>query len=557
MKNRLVAIIILLTGLNQSAVSLEVPDKIFYNGKVVTLAADFPIVEAFAVKGERFVATGNSNDIRALASSRTQQVDLAGRTVIPGLVDNHMHLMRSLMLNGGLDFSKADSIEQVLEVIREAAAKLQPTETIFNSTQWNVSRLREKRLPNRRELDSAAPVNPTIVRSASRFQAVLNSAALRKLGWDAQTPNIKNGTIVKDPDTGQPTGELSNEAAVIAAEHLMPPVPYEELAAGIERLQQEFNALGLTGVREVELRPAEMRVYQRMREEGRLTLRVSMGLAAFPSDVDRMDEILSGWGVSTGFGDDMLRLDCVGELAAEGGGGGLMREPYLEPPNFFGNPPWITPEDLKKVMVTINRYGWRPCIHVHGDKMLDAVLDAFEEANQLRPIAGRRWVIEHADFLFHPDQIARVQKLGLLLSVQARPYQRGEEDIPRLGRERAEYNVPMRLWLDSKILVSGGTDWPSFPPNPFTVLGFYVSRATQKGGVAGPSQRISREEALRVLSLNNAYMTFQEKVKGSIETGKLADFLVLSDDYLTVPEDKIREIKPVATYLGGVQIAGQ
>ena len=274
-----------------------------------------------------------------------------------------------------------------------------------------------------------------------------------------------------------------------------------------------------------------------------------MGLEVRAKEADHLDDILSRWGVGTGFGDHRLRIDSVGELSMDSiSHMAYLREPHKDDGGYGEIN--LSPEKLIQAVKTIYRYGWRPAIHVGGDKALDMVLDAYEAADAQSPIRDKRWIVEHIP-LVHPDQMDRMQRLGVVISAQFQPYGDHEQMIRVWGKERADMAVPMRQLLDHHLIVSGGSDWPGEDNNPFIPIYFYVTRKTTKGELAGPSEKISRAEALRVSTVNNAYVTFEEDAKGSLEAGKLADFLVLSGDILTVPEDQILSLKPLATYVGG------
>ena len=227
----------------------------------------------------------------------------------------------------------------------------------------------------------------------------------------------------------------------------------------------------------------------------------------------------------------------------------LFRQPKLLPAGELGEMR-ISPDQIRQAMLTIHRYGWRPAIHITGDGTLDHVLDAFEAADRESSIRNQRWIVEHIPYV-QPDQMERLARLGVLVSAQFQPYGGTEAARRILGPQRAERMVPLRELLDRKVLVSAGSDWPAETSNPFVFLYFHITRKTEHGEAAGPAQKITRQEALRLATVNNAYMTFEEEVKGSIVPGKLADFLILSADFLTVPEAEIRDIHPLATYVGG------
>jgi hypothetical protein len=246
-----------------------------------------------------------------------------------------------------------------------------------------------------------------------------------------------------------------------------------------------------------------------------------------PGEADDIDEILRPWGVGNSFGDHWLRVDSLGEFAVD------------------ASTPYIPPEKFRRAVMAMNRYGWRPAPHVNAAQALDIVLDGYEAADREKSIKDQRWVIEHATMI-RTDQMDRFARLGVVVSAQFQPYR---------GGQTAEGALPVRDMLNHGLVVSAGSDWPGATNNPIIPFYFYVTRKTEDGSkVVGPTQKISRQEALRVSTINNAYETFEEKIKGSIEPEKLADFVILSDDILTVPDEQIRSIHPLATYVGGRKV---
>jgi predicted amidohydrolase YtcJ len=314
-------------------------------------------------------------------------------------------------------------------------------------------------------------------------------------------------------------------------------IPIEDIRELILETQQDLNAQGFTSIREPMVPNAIMRLYSSLRREGKLTLRISMGLDVGAGQADELDEILRPLGVGPSFGDHWLRMDSVGEFAVDG--------------NTSTNP---TPEMFRRGVMTMHRYDWRPAPHTTSDKALDMVLEVYEAADGVKSIRNQRWVVEHIPMV-RTDQLDRLAKLGIVVSAQFQPYRGSENMIKTYGAERAERAVPMREMLDHHLIVNAGSDWGGGPTtNPFIPIYFYVTRKTENGTVLGAAQKISREEALRVSTINTAYLTFEEDAKGSIEPGKLADFLILSQDILTVPEEQIRSVQPLATYVGGRKV---
>lgn len=530
-------------------IPVALPDEIFYNGKIVTVDRSFSIQQAFAVKGEEILAVGSNAAVRPLAGPNTRLTDLRGHTVIPGLIDNHNHQHNMAMLEyRGVNLSGIKSLEEMFGRIRQAVARVKPGEAVITTAGWTENGLAEKRAPTRQELDEVAPNNVLVIQRG-RGTAYLNSAALKAAGITRQTERINGIEIPKDSN-GEPTGRLRVPSVINpVVGKIVPPAPVKEQEEMLRKVQDQQLAMGLTTIRDLELPPDGMRAYQSLRRSGNLAMRVSMGLGVASGQWEHLEELLEPWGVGPGFGDHWLRLDCIAEFAVDSSATAHFREPKLNPPGDVGYMR-ITPEQLRHAMLTINRYGWRPSIHISGDRALDYVLDAYEAANAESSIRNMRWIVEHIPYA-QPDQMERMARLGVLVSAQIQPYRGGEGARRNLGPERAERAVPMRELLDHNLVVSTGSDFPGRNNNPFLNIYFYTTRKTATGGVSGVAQKISREEALRVATVNNAYMTYEEDVKGSLEPGKLADFVILSADVMTVPDEEILNIKPLATYVGG------
>lgn len=527
----------------------QTPDVILYNGKIITVDAESHVPEAIAITGERFHAIGTNADVLALAGTGTRSIDLHGHAVIPGLIDNHNHQYHVALLLRGVDLQGAGSLAELLDRLKHASAAAPAGATIFTNTEWDPNTFPEKRPPTRTELDGVANDRPIVV-YASRGRVHVNTAALRALGFTRETAVVAKVTAGRDP-AGEPDGVLSGSPASVLnlTAKIVPPPSIDEQKALIAKVQAQQHAMGLTGIRDLQIHPDAMRAYFEMWRERALTMRVSVGLELNAGEEDSLEQMLAPWGVGPGFGDEWLRIDCVAEYNP----GELLREPYADRTGGDVGELRLPESRFRDAILTMNRYGWRPAIHITGDRTLDLVLDAYEAADRQRSIRDRRWIVEHIP-LVHPDQMQRMKRLGVLVSAQFQPYNDSGNLLKRLGPERTERAVPMREMLDAGLVVSGGSDWPGAPNNPFVNIYFYVTRRTLKQGTVGPAQKITREEALRVETINNAYLTFDEHLKGSIEPDKLADFVILSGDVLTVPEEAIRDIRPLAVYVGGRQV---
>ena len=533
----------------------EPPDWILHNGKVVTVDGDFRIAEAVSIRANEFHRVGSNSEVLDTRGPSTRVVDLSGRTLIPGLIDNHNHLQdKAVDQYLGVEVALVESLEEMLDAISAKAKDTPPGEMIYTTSGWLMDQLAEKTPPDRYSLDGAAPDHPVLVQGGHTYY--LNSAALALAGISRATPSPPGGLVHKDSATGEPTGLLVDNGMALAR-HLIPKPTHEDRMEALRVAQRKQNAAGVTGIREPGLTPEKMRAYNELRAREGLTLRVAMNLSLDNRlSAEELIRQLEEWGVGTGFGDSWLRLDGIGEFGIDGGfEAALMSEPYHElagapaPPDYFGLQR-IETEKFEKVMEGMARLNWRGSIHVVGDKGLDVVLAAYEKANQVKDIAPLRWILEHCHYT-RPDQFAKIKELGLSISTQFHPYMSSNTMIRHWGPERAAQTMRLRDWLDAGLRVGGGSDWSLVPANPFWMIYFWVTRETRLWDVIGPEQRISREEALRVMTINNAYLTFEEDIKGSIEPGKLADFVILSEDILTIPEERIPDIEALATFVDG------
>ncbi|HXJ50807.1 MAG TPA: amidohydrolase [Burkholderiales bacterium] len=529
----------------------EAADLILHNGRIVTVDGGFTIARAVAVRGDRFVAVGDDARIRLLASAKTRQIDLRGRTVIPGLMDGHLHNAGG---GPGVDLSSSRSVNELLAAVEARARASAAGAIIVSNGDWHEAQLKEKRLPHRRELDRVAPRNPVVlVRGGHEF--ILNSAALERWGISRATASPAGGEIGHDAD-----GELNGELVDTARGLVKLPPPPKLTPEGIAAQMRLLNSVGLTSVRIPGSFQfggdilAPYRMFQELKAKGELTMRVNYLMRIFDfSSVEKVRATIASWNVRPDEGDEWLRIGGMKTLIDGGFEGGHMREPYAEPYGRGGKFKGIQVvpiADYNAVVMELNRQGWRVATHAVGDAAVDQVLAAYEAADRERSIRDRRWTIEHL-FIGRPDHYPRIRALGVVVSAQDHLYLAAPSLANYWGRARAEQVTPVRTFLDEKLLVAGGTDSPVIPYNPFWAMYHFVTRNTISDGVYGASQRITREEALRIYTINNARLTFEEGIKGSIEPGKLADLVVLSADFLTVAEGAIPSIKPLATMVGG------
>src|SRR5581483_11167348 len=523
-------------------------DVVVLNAHVITVDPRFSIARAIAIADGRFVAVGSEADVRRLAGPKTQTIDLHGQTVIPGLADGHLHDAGG---GPGVDLSRARSIADVLRAVAERVGQSRPGDVIVTNSDWHEAQLTEHRLVYRRDLDTVAPNNPVVVVRGGH-EYILNSAALAKWHITKNTPQPAGGRITRD-SAGELNGELIDRAKSLVT---LPPAPrltVEELQAQHRKL----NAAGLTSIRYPGAPVEQYRLLQEMEQRGLLTMRVSQLLRFNSADsADAMRQAIASSGLTSDEGDEWVRVGGM-KLAVDGGfEGGWMREPYVEPWGEHGTFRGVN--TMKQAAYTdvvkeLNREGWRVATHAVGDAAIDEVLAAYEAADAERSIRGRRWTLEHG-FIPQPDQFPRMKALDLVISAQDHLYLAGPSLVNYWGAARAAMTTPMRTYLDRGFVVAGGTDSPVVPYPPLWVYYHFVSRGTISGGVMGPEQKITRKEALQVQTINNAYLTFEEQIKGSIEPGKLADLVVLPEDSLTCPPKHIEQMPVAMTMVGGTVV---
>lgn len=522
------------------------PDVILHGGRVVTLGPDGEVAEALAVRDGRVAAVGTSATLFELRGPDTRLVDLAGRTVVPGLADNHFH---GLGGGPGVDLSGARSLADVEAALRERAADTPAGEVIVTNSNWHEGQLVEQRLPLRDDLDRATNEHPVVVIRGGH-EYILNSRALEHWGIGPAADAPAGGRIGRYAD-GRLNGELVDRAKDMVSLPPGPPPP-DPAEALVDELAT-LSALGVTSIRIPGGSSEQYGLFRRLADEGRLDLRVDFVFRFRGSDPAGVDEAVASWGAGP---TDRTELVSVGgvKLGVDGGfEGGWMREPYVEPwgqGGTYRGLQTMETEPFKAVAARLNELGWRVATHAVGDAAIDLVLEAYEEANEERSIVGRRWTIEHG-FIPAPDQFARMRDLGLTVTAQNHLYVAAPSLVQYWGPERAALTTPVGRYVDEGVPVSLGTDSPVIPYNPFWVLYHFVTRGTLSAGAQGEEHGVDRLEALRLMSAGFAYQAFAEDRRGTLRPGQSADLAVLSADYLTVPAEEIQDLRSVLTMVGG------
>jgi predicted amidohydrolase YtcJ len=526
---------------------------VFVNGKVFTADAGDRVVQGFAVTADRFVAIGTDGAVRRHVGPRTRVVDLKGRFVSPGLTDDHFHNEGG---GPGVDLSHVRTLGELLMTIANAAAAASPDSVIVSNSDWHEAQLKEQRLPTAEELDQAAGGKPVVlVRGGHEY--ILNNAALRKWNITSDTPVPSGGQISRNA-SGELTGELFDEAKALVTLPRPKPVGMADILA----TQNAVAPYGITAIRIPGAYKGDMvEAYHLMKQaeaEGKLTLRWTVYMPGFGlRSAEAARKANESWAVRQGEGDDWVKVDGVKLIVDGGFEGGHLSKPYLEPYGQGGKFTGVTvspPEAYTEVVRELNRMGWHVITHAVGDAGLDEVLDAYAAADKDASIKGKRWSVEHA-FVSRPEQVARLKKLDVAISAQDHLYLAAPVLKKYWGWATASEVTPVKTYLDAGLLVAGGTDSPVIPFNPFWNLYHMASRDTISDGVYGADQRIaSRPLLLRLVTINYARLIGEDKTRGSIEPGKLADFAVLTDDFLTAKPEALRDMKALSTWVGGREV---
>ena len=529
-------------------------DLIIRDAHIVTVDPKFSTTSAAAVRDGRFIRVGSDVDVLKTKGPKTRVIDLHGKTVLPGFNDTHVHLTAGKDLETQVDLTHIRSIRDIQAAIAARAKQAKPGDWIAGTRGWWEYQLAEARLPTRADLDAAAPNNPVSI--PGPHYVIVNSLALKLAGVTRDTPDPQGGQIYKD-SSGEPTGLLMDNAGRFVRK-FMPKATEAQEIAGMKRVLALVNSHGLTSVGDPSGSVEDAAMYRRMRDAGQLTVRLDFAYNVDPAEpLDKAEADLKALPKPGTDGDGMFRADEIGETGLDGAElTALLEHDYPGKPGYRGLQK-VPNEQFKQFAALVAKYGYRLRPHAVGDAAIDEALDAFEYANSQTPIVKRRWMIDHA-FLLGPQHYDRVKRLGLIINSQyMHNYELGALILKAWKRPLADRSEPYAEWLKNGIMFAGGSDGPiSYYAEPLLEIYGEVTRGTQWGGRLGPDQGISRQEAIRSVTINGAYTTFEEKVKGSIESGKYADFVVLSGDILKVPAEQIRGLKVLATVLGGRTVFG-
>ena len=540
----------------------EPADLVLLNGRVVTVDSARPEAEAVAVVGDRIAAVGSTEEIRARVGPETRVVDLDGRLAVPGFIEGHAHFYGLGHARLSLDLTTASSWEEIVELVEDAASRSEPGEWIlgrgWHQEKWDsVPEGAVEGVPTHHSLSAVSPANPVLLTHASGHASFANQRALELAGIDRDYRSRPGGEVVRDA-SGAPTGllrendqdpveeaEARSRADMTAAER------EARFRRVVDLASRDALSKGVTTFHDAGAGFETIDGYRRLAESGELPIRLYVMVRGESNDA--MAARLSAYRM-IGAGDNRLTVRSIKRQidGALGSHGAWLLEPYADLPSSNGLV--LEPvEEIERTAEIAIEHGFQVNTHAIGDRANREVLDLYQRVFERH--SGQtdlRWRVEHAQHL-HPDDIARFAELGVIASMQGIHATSDAPWVPRrLGEERAGEGA--YRWQDlwqSGAVVTNGTDAPVEDVDPIASFWASVTRRLPDGGTFDPDQRLSRDQALRSYTLNNAYAAFEEDLKGSIAPGKLADFVVLSHDILAVPESEIRNARVVFTILGG------
>lgn len=524
-------------------------DLIIENAKVWTVDKAIPSAQAVAVLGDRIVAVGSNAEVEVWRGPQTQVLDAAGRLLLPGFNDAHVHFISGGSQLDNVQLNDATSAKEFARRIGDKAKATSKGEWILGGD-WDETKWNPAELPTKETIDSLTPDNPVFVSRYDGHMGLMNSVALKLAGVDKSTAEVPGGAIVRDAQ-GNPTGALK-DAAMSYIYKVIPALSHEQRAHAVQRALAHAASVGVTSVQDMNPDYADIAMYAELLERGMLTTRI---YAAPPiAFVDDQVKI----GVRHSFGGPFLRIGAVKGYAdgSLGSRTAYFFEPFDDQPGNHG----LLSDEMHPVsrmrghMMTADAAGIQICTHAIGDQGISMILDLYAEVTKAHGPADRRLRIEHAQHMAARD-FERFDQLDVIASVQ--PYHAiddGRWAQGRIGHDRASRTYAFRTFLQHGVRLAFGTDWNVAPLNPMQTIYAAVTRATlddkhPEGWF--PEQKLTVAEAIEAYTMGSAYAEFQEKNKGSITAGKLADMVLLNEDITSIDPVKIRHVEVLKTIVGG------
>ncbi|GED17731.1 amidohydrolase [Aneurinibacillus migulanus] len=530
----------------------EKADTVYLNGNIYTADAKFSKADAMAIKDQKLIYVGNKGQVKQYIGPSTKVVDLEGKSVIPGLNDGHLHFpgmaLNLIQING---FNKPK--EEILKLVKEEATHRQPGEWILGRG-WNHELWPDKKFPTKEELDVIAPNNPVVLERVDGHSVWVNSKALEIGGITKDTPNPQGGEIIRDAK-GEPTGMLIDTAEEPVTSKI-PPYSSERIREGLLKAQEELFSNGITSATDAGSHLSYIEDMKGLYEKGDLKARLNV-MVANGAGGETGDSLAYYYkkGPEIGLYGDRFTVRSV-KLVGDGSLGSrsaALLESYHDRPGHKGNYRF-TDEELYRLVKEAREHGWQVATHAIGDGAILQAINTYEKVLKENPLKDHRWRIEHFQ-IANADEIKRIAELGIIPSMQpvhATSDKNMAED--RVGPERIKYAYAWRKTIDAGSHIVGGSDAPVELVNPFHGLYAAVTRMDRDGNPDGgwyPEEKMTREEALQAFTIWAAEGSFEEKLKGSLEAGKLADFIVIDKDPMKCPEEQLKDITVLTTVVGG------
>jgi predicted amidohydrolase YtcJ len=518
-------------------------ELVLWNGRILTMDQAQPQAQAVAIAGGRFLAVGSDTDVLNLAGPRTKKIDLGAKTVLPGFVDAHSHPAYAGYRHLKEVDCALDSIAKIQEALRARAAKTPPGSWVLGF-KYDDTKTAEGRFLTREDLDAVSTAHPVLVGHRGGHTMYANSMAFAKAGVTDQTKDPEGGRIYHDA-----TGRLAGRVAETATEPFERAIPSQltrdERREGVKLIAAMMARTGLTSVTDAGGSPTDLQAYQDARDARQLLVRVYCHIRAL-----HLDNMLAA-GVRTGLGDEWVRVGAV-KMVCDGSISertARLRQPYVGRPDDRGI--LVTPEaQLYATLKRAHENDWQLAVHANGDEAIDMVLRIYERLQKEHPRSDPRFRLEHCTMI-DEDLVRRIKALGAIPTpFSTYVYWHGEK-MKEYGAERLDRMFALRSFLDAGIRATQASDYPPGPFEPMMALQSETTRTDSKGQVWGPKQRITVEEAIRVGTLHGAYASFEERIKGSIEAGKLADVVVLGRDPLKEDASSLVRIPIERTMAGG------
>lgn len=523
-------------------------DLIINNAKIITFDNNVPEAEALAVSGGRIIAVGSTLAMDKYRTHDTRVIDAEGHLVLPGFIDAHCHFASGGRTLRILNFRGIGSKEKIRQMVAEKIAALPPGSLVYG-TNYDHSLFPDGDFPNKGDLDPVSPDNPVVIRRADGHSIWVNSAALSMSGIDKNTGPPFGGAIIKDPDTGEPTGILKESAMDLIRFKDLGYAESDNAYEDIKLALKHAAELGLTGIH-TSAGLNEYKIFKRLKEEGALTLRVYAW-----QYLDQLDTLLS-LNMRPGDGDDMLRVGFLKSFidGSLGSGSALFFEPFTDDPSTSGLAQYE--EDVFNGLIArAHREGYQTGTHAIGTRGVHIVLNAIAQAIDTYGQKDVRHRIEHAQHMIDSD-FPRFAALDVVASMQPSHCSTDMRFCEkRIGKERCKGSYAWKSMLDNDVMMAFGSDWPVEPLNPMRNIYTAVVRKNIESGLPEggwfPEQRLTMHDAIKYFTIGSAFASFEEDEKGSLTPGKLADIVVLDQDLFTIPEDKIMSTKVLYTILGG------